>query len=495
MTSNDDGLLALGPSSGDAAAAALAGAIGSLVEQVVESSCRPRTDLAARMGVTAGRLSQIVNGDGNLRMSTLGRLLHAAGFAVSMTARTADGSVEITVPRAPRRRGGPAVIAERPVATAEALQKSELPEPSAAEMAAAALCGAVGSLIEQMVEACGEKKGAVAVRMGVTPARLSQLLGGDGNLRVSSLARVAHACGFSLQLTGRNAEQGVAITVPRVGRRRRRVHEETPSGIVDLATVRKRMGRIAPVAELVQRGYLPAEETEQPRALAALYGLRTIWQEPTFAAAARRHNVAEQPTAQQNAWLACARGEAQRRPIAAAYSGQALTETAAKLTGTVKDARDLADLPARFAEAGVSLVYVPGFASGKISGASFVLDSRPVIAVSGRKNRMDMLLFTLLHEAAHVVLGHAVDGPIVDERLGPDGGDVEEAADALASDWALPAWGPVPDEVTPEWIHEEARRQGVHPILVSGRLQYLGLLSWDASPVPWVRVKDWLETW
>ena len=497
MTRNDDGLLSLEPSVGDAVAAALAGAVGSLVEQVVESSRLPRTDIAARMGVTLGRLSQIVNGDGNLRMSTLGRLLHAAGFAGSMTARAVDGSVEITVPRAPRRRGGSVVdvVAERPVDTAEAPEKSELPEPSTAEMAAAALCGAVGSLIEQMVEASGDKKGDVAGRMGVTPARLSQLLRGDGNVRVSSLARVAQACGFALQLTGRDVERGVVITVPRTGRRRRSDVEDVPVNVVDLAAVRERMRQIAPVKELVARGVLPREQERQPAALCELYEIPSLAHTPRFVAAARRHNVAEAPSPQQTAWLACARREARARSVEPPYSREALTALAADLTRTVRDVDDVALLPRRFAEVGVGLVHVPGFKSGKLSGASFVMDGRPVIAVSGWKNRMDMVLFTLLHEVAHVALGHAARGAVLDEAPGPGGGDDEEAADALAAGWALPEWGAVPDEPTREWVHTQAERYDVHPILIAGRLQFLGLVPWGVQLVPWVKVAVQLERW
>lgn len=84
-----------------------------------------------------------------------------------------------------------------------------------------------------------------------------------------------------------------------------------------------------------------------------------------------------------------------------------------------------------------------------------------------------MLLFTVLHEAAHVVLGHVTETPSLDEGVGPAGGELEAAADEMASEWALPKWGPVPDKVPSERVHEETGRRGVHPILVAGRLQYL----------------------
>lgn len=54
-----------------------------------------------------------------------------------------------------------------------------------------------------------------------------------------------------------------------------------------------------------------------------------------------------------------------------------------------------------------------------------------------------MLLFTVLHEAAHVVLRHVTEAPSLDEGVGPAGGEIEAAADEMASEWALPKWGPV----------------------------------------------------
>ena len=53
----------------------------------------------------------------------------------------------------------------------------------------------------------------------------------------------------------------------------------------------------------------------------------------------------------------------------------------------------------------------------------------------------------------------------------------------------------LPDKVPSERVHEETGRRGVHSILVADRLQYLQLISWDASPVPWVRVSGQLEKW
>ena len=485
------------PGEGLAAAAAMAGAVGSMVEQVVEASSWARADIVGRMGVSAGRLSQIAHGDGNLRMSTLGRLLFAAGFQASVTARTPEGETEIVVPRVSRRRRDGGEEASAKAVSDEAAPGPGRSESSSAEKAAAALCGAVGSLIEQMIEVCGYKKGDVAARMGVTPARLSQILGGDGNVRVSSLARVAQACGFSLQLTGRDTERGVVITVPRAGRRRQRVAADAPGDVVDLVTVRKRMEEIAPVQELVARGLLPSEVKAQPAALCALYEIADLNHQPRFLAAARRHNTQETPTKIQMAWLACA-SRAAKAKNAREFDADALATLAGGLSRRIGSADDFASLPAVFGEVGVRLVYVEQFPSGKISGASFALENdptRPVIALSGRRGRLDMVLFTLLHECAHVVKEHVGSGTVVDELTTSDD-PYEAQADALAAAWILPDSLEPPRTVTREWVEAEATRQRVHRLVIVGRLQFDQRLKWN-SPLskPDVQVKNALGQW
>lgn len=63
-------------------------------------------------------------------------------------------------------------------------------------------------------------------------------------------------------------------------------------------------------------------------------------------------------------------------------------------------------------------------------------------------------------------------------------GAQESAADELARVWALPEGLPVePFRVGEPWVTEMAERADVNPIVVIGRLQYSGLLSWRTSLV------------
>jgi transcriptional regulator with XRE-family HTH domain len=52
-----------------------------------------RSELAASMGVSAGRVSQILSGDENLTLRTLGAVVDALGARLSFTLGDAEGSV------------------------------------------------------------------------------------------------------------------------------------------------------------------------------------------------------------------------------------------------------------------------------------------------------------------------------------------------------------------------------------------------------------------
>ena len=95
--------------------AAARGAVeaSALIVRVFEASGLTRRELAARAGVTEGRVSQILGGEENLRASTVARYLEAMGYRLGLSAISQrDGSVLDTHRRMPsRRHANPAVFA------------------------------------------------------------------------------------------------------------------------------------------------------------------------------------------------------------------------------------------------------------------------------------------------------------------------------------------------------------------------------------------------
>ena len=60
--------------------------------------------------------------------------------------------------------------------------------------------------------------------------------------------------------------------------------------------------------------------------------------------------------------------------------------------------------------AGIALIALPHLAHTYLDGAAFMVDGRnPVIALTLRYDRLDNFWFVLLHELAHLRLGHLTD--------------------------------------------------------------------------------------
>ncbi len=275
-------------------------------------------------------------------------------------------------------------------------------------------------------------------------------------------------------------------------------NENTRKELSDVA-LRARMNELAPVSHLRKIGVLQAKTLEdQRRELEELFQIQDINDDPVFPMAARRTNVAEKLTPTQLAWLTCAR-KAARQITATQFDRQGLRNLAAQLTRIAKGSAEFITLPSRFAAVGVRLVYVAAFPSSKLDGASFLLDEdpgMPVIALSGRGKRLDKVLFTLLHEIAHIIEGHVLaNHMIIDE--GDQSDSDEKLANKRASEWALPAaLGAPPQVIRREWIEAQATRLSVHPLVVIGQLQYAKKLDWRSALVrDAATVTDALATW
>lgn len=265
--------------------------------------------------------------------------------------------------------------------------------------------------------------------------------------------------------------------------------------------LRARMNELAPVSLLRKRKLIKGESlAEQEAELKDLFQIRDIQDEPRFLAAARRSNRDEGPTPTQKAWLACARRQALEATVAPFDLG-ALQQLAATLSQIVSDPHEFESLPERFGAVGVRLVYVEAFPGSKLDGASFLLEddvSRPVIALSGRGKRLDRVLFTLLHEVAHIVLGHvSSDQLFIDEGVAQGDDPQERDADRQAGEWQIPGGLPAPPTIIRSgWVQAVAQQIGVHPVVILGRLQIDKFLDWRTALVKGAPTVDsYLERW
>lgn len=127
-------------------------------------------------------------------------------------------------------------------------------------------------------------------------------------------------------------------------------------------------------------------------------------------------------------------------------------------------------LPAQLAAVGVRLVHTVRFDESMIDGAAFFDDVGPVIGLSGRTAKLDSVLFTLLHEIAHIHLGHVEKRGAVDiDLLGAATSVRERRAGKTATQWALPRTLSIKAPISRGGVLACAESLGGHPAMVVGK--------------------------
>lgn len=239
---------------------------------------------------------------------------------------------------------------------------------------------------------------------------------------------------------------------------------------------RARLRNLLPLSKARSRGWLPKTDDLDvvEAAVAELLELDSLDGTPAFAHAARRANRDEPITVEQTAWLAHVRHVATSARVDP-YDPSKLAALATDVPRMLQAGPDeLHRLPHEFAKCGVALVFSEGLPGGKLDGAvTFLRDGRPVIGLTARGDRFDGLIFTLLHECAHLALAHVTpEGPVIVDD------DVTEAqtepreieANDQASEWLFPGGFEV-ESARAQAIMEAALRYKVHPCVVIGRVQ------------------------
>ena len=107
---------------------AAAGQAMRLLHQALEVSELDQKALAEKLGVTQGRVSQVLNGDGNLRIAALARYLRSLGYEVTLTAAPVASGNPILPRNARRSRAQPAKAIAVERKSTSRLQKRSQPK-------------------------------------------------------------------------------------------------------------------------------------------------------------------------------------------------------------------------------------------------------------------------------------------------------------------------------------------------------------------------------
>ena len=151
-------------------------------------------------------------------------------------------------------------------------------------------------------------------------------------------------------------------------------------------------------------------------------------------------------------------------------------------------------------ESGIRFVVVDTIPGVTIDGAAFWLDSKPVIAMSLRHDRIDGFWFTLMHEFAHIRNGDAsVDSDLIDGIKGIAVTLVEDEAERLANEAAADSLIPSTDAIIRQqsWpmyprdrIIQFAHKVKIHPGIIVGQLQNRNEVGYSVLRDLLVKIRD-----
>lgn len=335
----------------------------------------------------------------------------------------------------------------------------------------------VGQLLSDELEARGWSQADFAAVIDRPTQFVSEIVTGKKEITRESAAQIGAAFEQSAEYWLKLQDQYLLAE---------QAKSQTTQAKLDDVRRRSRLNQLAPIQLLQKRNILTGSTLAELEAeVMKLFELTSIESRPEFAAAAKRTNYGQDVSMLQRTWAACVRRQARKRPPVTKYSPQRLAKLAASLPRSVKTADDFAALPAQFGAAGVRLIYVEAFPGAKIDGCAMLVDGYPVIGLSGRGKRLDKVLFTLLHEVAHILYRHVdADRSIIEDL--DDGQAQESVAEMEANDgavgWIFPqGYPPIPSRINASWIDQTAAKLGLAPITLIGQLQKRGRLDWRTT--------------
>jgi HTH-type transcriptional regulator / antitoxin HigA len=311
-------------------------------------------------------------------------------------------------------------------------------------------------------------------RTGLSEKHISQIINGEASFSVETALLLENALGGSAAFWI-NLEKN---------------YQETKARIERGALLRKEVDLLSkfPYAELIKRKCVARTTDREKRVenLWRFFGINSLNSvQLTEAIAYRRKAGVVVKVGTIAAWLRCGELESKESKVGQ-FTESALKQRLGKLRSlTIKNAGTFS-VEARkiLGESGVSLVYVPHFPGAGVSAAVRWVGDNPLIQLSLLGAYADIFWFNLFHEVGHLLLHGRKEKFIeFDNRDLRAVQQKEKEADTFASNELIPAkeyeaFARVGD-FSGKAISEFARKQGIDPGIVEGRLCFDRKLNWS----------------
>ncbi len=312
----------------------------------------------------------------------------------------------------------------------------------------------------------------LARRTGLSAKHVNQIIQGASAVTPGTALRLEHVTG----------------TPARVWNNLQVAYDAYLSRAAEAKRLEKEVGWLKelPVGELVTRGWIKERSApvEQLREIYAFFGVAdrsawmTVWHKPT---AYRTSKAFTSDPGAVAAWLRI--GEISAEKIECQpYDRSGLLALLPELRAMTRERDPKTWFPRmkrKCASVGVAVVAEPEIKGGQINGAArWLTSTKAIVQLSLRYKWSDVMWFTFFHEIGHI-LKHSKKETFIND-VGRHSG-VEQEADAFASQLLIGRQHE-PELAMLRTLHdvgEFARRIGVGPGIVVGRLQHDGRWPYD----------------
>ncbi|MFT3821839.1 MAG: HigA family addiction module antitoxin [Rubrivivax sp.] len=322
-----------------------------------------------------------------------------------------------------------------------------------------------GEFLKEELDQRGWSQQELADILDRPPRLVSEIVGGKRAITPETAVGLSKALGSSAEYW-MNLESQYQLS---------KVKIET-----DSVARRARLYDTFPVRELLRKGWVASTDdlSVLERRFCEFFRITDISAKPSLAHAAKKTAAGSEPTVEQIAWLSRVHALAGATQVPR-YSEKKLIACIEGLKALRSAPEFVSKVPALLADAGVQLVCVEPIAGSKIDGACFWIDSKPVVGMTLRFDRIDNFWFVLRHELEHVLRGDGKDEVVLDTEIGEHSerqSRAEAAANAAAGEFCTPqrALDVFVDQVAPYFSEEKvlafAQGLSLHPGLVVGQL-------------------------
>lgn len=325
-----------------------------------------------------------------------------------------------------------------------------------------------GEILEEDLEALGITKQELALRTGLTPKTISEIVNGKASVTPDVAVALEKSLGTSAELWTNLDSQY-------------RLHQARKKNL-EISPELVSWSEGFPVAELKKRGVLSQSRDKQETAsellsffaVSNITAWKKIYEKPL--ALFRKSPSFEVSTAAMAAWIRIAeRGAQQVRTKP--YNARRFERVLRQIRGLTREEPTIFEPKVRelCAQTGVAFVLVPELPKCRTSGATrWIGRSKIMMALSLRYKTDDQFWFSFFHEAGHIVL-HGKGRVFVDLE-GSDGDKFETEADQFARDTLLAAKLYEEFKLGGRFFYEDiakfAERIGIAPGIVVGALQH-----------------------